>query len=220
MGKELLTPKFPARSRPQIKITGVDPSATRETVLQKLTEQNNLEFTEEQVTIRSIFPDRFSGTSTLALEMDPLIYKKLKEQQYIYLDWTRCPITEYFHVVRCSKCCQYGHTRQYCQADAPMCPRCGAEHEGRCNSETKCTACSKSNAGNGPGLTLMCRSVNAIPSPVGSGSPSCFHSRLFRGRITVSGFEQQGAFSFYFLLCLPLVRTQRLLPIDHREGHK
>lgn len=147
--KEILTPKFPVRFRPQFRVTGVDPSVTRESALQKLKEQNGLEFTEEQITIKTVFLDRFSGTQTITFEADGALFKIIKEKKYIYLGWTRCPVVEYFHVIRCSKCCQYGHTRRFCQADEPVCGRCSTQHEQRCTNEKKCSACSKSNERNG-----------------------------------------------------------------------
>lgn len=152
--KDLLTPKFPVRFRPQFRVTGVDPSVTRENVFLKLKEQNGLELTEEQLTVRSVFPDRFSGTLTFVLEVDPTIYKTLKQKAFVTLGWTRCPITEFFHVVRCSKCCQYGHTRRFCQADGAVCGRCSTVHEGRCNRDKKCAACCKSNERFGTSLSV------------------------------------------------------------------
>ncbi|XP_042144069.1 uncharacterized protein LOC121834450 [Ixodes scapularis] len=152
--KDILTPKFPVRFRPQFRVTGVDPSVTRETAFLKLKEQNGLEVTEEQLTVRSVFPDRFSGTQTFILEVDPVIYKIVKQKTFLTLGWTRCPISEFFHVVRCSKCCQYGHTRRFCQADGTVCGRCGSMHEGRCTREKKCAACTKSNEKQGTSLAV------------------------------------------------------------------
>ncbi|CAN8026640.1 unnamed protein product, partial [Ixodes persulcatus] len=143
--KEILTPKFPIRFRPQIRITGVDPSVTRENVIQKLKGPNELELTEEQVTVRSVFQDRYSGTSTMTLEVEASLFKTLKKKKFVHLGWTRCPVFEYFHTVRCSKCCQYGHTRRFCQSDTKTCAGCGEEHEGRCSRDRKCAACNRSN---------------------------------------------------------------------------
>ncbi|KAG0420413.1 hypothetical protein HPB47_003516 [Ixodes persulcatus] len=44
--RDILTPKFPVRFRPQYRVTGVDTSVTRETAFLKLKEQNSLEITK------------------------------------------------------------------------------------------------------------------------------------------------------------------------------
>lgn len=60
-------------------------------------------------------------------------------QGRIRFGWDSFPVYEFVSVLRCFKCCKYGHVANECRQESCTCPQCGGSHKGgECTSLTKC----------------------------------------------------------------------------------
>lgn len=147
--KELVDTKLPFRFKPQVKIYGIDPDVTRNLLAAKLRSQNGLEFADEDFIVRSGFLENANtGIWVASVDVSPSLHKVLLEKEKLLLGWTRCTVEDYVHVIRCTNCCKYGHTRHFCQQTSSICKVCAESHPPnvRCESMSKkCNACLHSN---------------------------------------------------------------------------
>lgn len=68
------------------------------------------------------------------------------KREKINIGWQRCPIYTDYGIIRCFKCCKYGHTSKDCKKNT-VCPKCSLNRDLKeCNSNTnKCANCVTSN---------------------------------------------------------------------------
>nr|CAH7733288.1 unnamed protein product [Callosobruchus chinensis] len=60
---------------------------------------------------------------------------------YVFLGWIRCRLEEHFHIIRCFKCCKFGHFKKDCRSNVGVCFKCSDSHEAKdCNSTAACCA--------------------------------------------------------------------------------
>lgn len=147
--KDFIDAKLPFRFKPQVKIFGIDPDVTRNLLASKLRQQNSLEFEDEEFVVRSGFlENQNTGIWVASVDVSPGLHKALLAKEKVTLGWTKCVVEDYVHVIRCTQCCKYGHTRHFCQQSTPVCKICAGDHPptARCFSPVKqCNACVHSN---------------------------------------------------------------------------
>ncbi|XP_073965128.1 uncharacterized protein [Choristoneura fumiferana] len=61
---------------------------------------------------------------------------------YVYSYGIRMEVEPYiFPVTQCSRCWKFGHIKNFCPSNKPICPKCGADHENCEASVFKCVNC-------------------------------------------------------------------------------
>ena len=66
-------------------------------------------------------------------EVDKDTYDVIAHNKSIYIGWTCCKVYDDFNVMRCYKCCQFGHTSKVCNLEE-ICHLCAKNH----NKDTPC----------------------------------------------------------------------------------
>lgn len=73
------------------------------------------------------------------LETSVESFNYLIKQKNIRFGWDSFPVYEFVSVLRCFKCCKYGHTANKCRQENYTCPQCSGNHKlDQCTSQTKC----------------------------------------------------------------------------------
>lgn len=100
------------------------------------------------------------GTPTLAFKLKgrgdkenwvvslpPGPFKRILHEGRINIGWDIVRIREFFSIIRCFRCQQYGHTQAQCTAKRQFCAHCSGHHNTRdCKSEyLECINCCESN---------------------------------------------------------------------------
>lgn len=67
-------------------------------------------------------------TNNRVFEVSPKMRTLLIKLGKVNLQWNRCPVAEYFSIIQCFRCCQFGHLAKDCSADRAYCTQCGGEH--------------------------------------------------------------------------------------------
>lgn len=141
--------KKPIPYKNRIKILGIhenEHDINNEMLIQKIVKQNDLQ--NEEAEIRIIYKSKISDKKfSMVIEVSSYIYKCLMKQEKIYLGWNRCKIIEDVGIVRCYKCCGYGHMQSKCTKEEIVCPICAGNHNlADCKSDkAKCINCCLSN---------------------------------------------------------------------------
>lgn len=66
---------------------------------------------------------------------------------HLYVKWSRCRVSESYHIKRYNICCSFGHISTDCTSKFPICHICAESHEAKmCSSNVnKCANCTRSN---------------------------------------------------------------------------
>lgn len=116
-----------------------------EDILEILTQQNELLKGEESKMklIRKYVGRKESGN--IVIEVEPEVMKKLISLEKIHVAFRNCRVYEYFNVLRCFNCGEFGHKNKDCKNDK-VCFTCSKKHNGRCTSnKSVCINCKKMN---------------------------------------------------------------------------
>ena len=85
---------------------------------------------------------RRSGSSLAVVKVDKDIYSAiLQQKRQIYIDFSRCHISDRFRVIQCYRCQQFGHVSSNCASPSQVCRYCS-----ECHNSQNCPF--KSNPGN------------------------------------------------------------------------
>nr|CAH7747643.1 unnamed protein product [Callosobruchus chinensis] len=77
------------------------------------------------------------------IEVTPAARKTMLQVGYVFIGWKRSPVSDHLRIVKCSKCCSYGHLVKDCKSTDSVCHRCAGNHLLKdCKSEiSKCINC-------------------------------------------------------------------------------
>lgn len=131
----------------RIKVVGINEcefNNTEEQIRAKIVKQNDL---ETNSTLKIRFKSRvFNGRFNIVFEVDSIAYNKLINKQKVNIGWNRCWVHNDYGIIRCFKCCRYGHQVKDCK-EKKVCPKCSEEHDCKdCTStDLKCNNCDLSN---------------------------------------------------------------------------
>lgn len=132
--RDMFVLRKPNKRNPQFRISGVDPDILPAELLATLNTQNSdLKIEPQDFTHRTSYKEK-SGNVTHIIEVKAPVYQRIQSKEKVHLGWTSCPITENFYVPRCTKCCQYGHTKAKCISKSGFCTICAENHP-----TTECT---------------------------------------------------------------------------------
>lgn len=138
----------PALRRNRLKVHYVDEREHKnddQTMISKIVEQNAL--IEDRAEVKIIHKSQiFNRSFNMVIEMDEISYKEIVKKAKLYIGWSSCKISNDYSIIRCFKCCKYGHIEKECKGDI-CCPLCGDQHQkDKCVSETrKCINCLTAN---------------------------------------------------------------------------
>ncbi|GJQ67641.1 hypothetical protein Trydic_g8432 [Trypoxylus dichotomus] len=147
-----LTADEPTRRGKRVNFTGVDKGHKAETLKQAIWEQNGAirkVLTEERfkegmrpVEVRKCRNER---KENWIVEVGEEVYAALKKcGGQVVLDLISVYVEDWVYVVRCFKCCGYGHTSRTCRGKE-VCAQCGGEHRsGECKEKKRdCPMCKR-----------------------------------------------------------------------------
>lgn len=142
-----VTLNVPKKLNPRLKVIDVHKNLhaeSNENIIRKVKCQNNINADEYlDIVYKSKIED---NCFYLILEADPLVYNQLLHKKKICIGWSSCPIYDHVTVVRCYKCCKFGHIAKKCNSTL-VCPTCSGNHErAACESQVKkCVNCEVQN---------------------------------------------------------------------------
>lgn len=116
-------------------------------IIQMAIEQNDIDKKIEGFHMKIVHKTKTRNNYIdIIMELDPKTFSEVMNNSHLYIGLSRCEIIENFHIIKCVKCCEYGHTTKYCR-NQTTCSKCAEEHEEKyCKSEVlQCPNCSKRN---------------------------------------------------------------------------
>nr|CAH7755079.1 unnamed protein product [Callosobruchus chinensis] len=63
-----------------------------------------------------------------SLRISPDLRKIILKKRYLYVGWKKCEVSDHINILRCSKCCGYGHTAKNCNLEL-VCGKCAHHHK-------------------------------------------------------------------------------------------
>ena len=79
--------------------------------------------------------NRQTDTSVAVARVDKEIYSEIRSLGYqLYIDFSRCRVSDRFHLPQCYKCQKFGHTRNTCPTksnDVQVCRYCTENHDSK-----------------------------------------------------------------------------------------
>lgn len=155
----------PNLKNPSIKVIGMENELSADDLVSYLKRQNpflNLDTTELTVKVVKRMKTKYMSI----IECDPGSHKRILEEGYLYLAWSRCRVFDYVAVFRCFKCGGFGHRRDECKNVAKCLKCCALDHSAEnCDSNNfRCNNCVEANK-NMIAQVNVCHSIydNACP---------------------------------------------------------
>lgn len=138
----------PKPKKPRLKIVGVADELSESELKKSLTEQNEL-LEDMELSLITKYPrENAAGYTTYSyvLEVDSTSHEIMLEAERVNLGWERCRVIECFGIIRCFKCCNYGHKSTECKGNE-VCAKCTGPHRTvECTSEeARCINCERMN---------------------------------------------------------------------------
>lgn len=134
---------------PKIIIRGVEEDfidGDDETIINALREQNVLPDTAIMKVLTKFKRKGGVNKGNIILIVDVDTKDLLCKMEKLNIGWRRCVVHEYFHVIRCFKCCRYGHISSKCENHI-TCFKCAGSHTSSgCTSRNhQCINCIETN---------------------------------------------------------------------------
>lgn len=114
--------KAPNLKNPCIKVVDIDDNLSGDELL-KLIKKQNTSVLHDNSELRVKVIKKMKTKFMAIIESDPNTFKKIMDQNYLFIDWSKCRVFEYVSVYRCFKCGGFDH------------------HIESCKSQTKCLKC-------------------------------------------------------------------------------
>nr|CAH7767802.1 unnamed protein product [Callosobruchus chinensis] len=85
-------------------------------------------------------------STNIVIEVSPDLRNMFLKKGFIFIGWKKSPVSDHFRIVKCYRCCSYGHSDKNCQSDL-VCPKCTRNHKlTDCNSDVlQCINCANYN---------------------------------------------------------------------------
>lgn len=138
--------QLPSMLKPRVKIFRVDDVAEDE-ILNELKEKNGW-LADSEIVLKTVLKRKDGKYSDfdVVIEVDQGCFDKLMEAGRVKLGWRMCRVVHHVHLIRCYKCCGYGHVAENCK-NKLACSKCSGEHKtAECDQQDiKCVNCKMSN---------------------------------------------------------------------------
>lgn len=92
---------------------------------------------------------KYRNSTNIVIEVTPALRKVLLQEGSLFIGWKKSSVQDHLRVLKCFKCCSYGHTEKVCKSDL-ICPKCTRNHKLKeCDSEVpQCINCLNYNKSN------------------------------------------------------------------------
>lgn len=133
--------------RPRIKILGVDGDYKSDELAEILKDQNGIEDIQFLKVLKCIPSKRNAENGfSLICEVDASTFERVMRKGKLDIDLVRCRVYETIELLRCFKCCAYGHKSGDCR-NTQRCAKCAENHDIKnCTSDQEfCANCILSN---------------------------------------------------------------------------
>lgn len=117
---------------------------TPEEIINNIINLNDLE--DNRSEIKFITKLKHFENTNIVIEVSPSIRKLLLAKGSLYIGWKKCLVSDHLRVIRCVKCCAFGHLGEACNSEL-VCPKCTNSHKFKdCKSEvSQCINCTNHN---------------------------------------------------------------------------
>jgi hypothetical protein len=135
-------------TKPKIKIVGLDAMLDNEKLVTKILRQNDDMDIRELTVIKQFTIEKWSYKNVCAIvEVDALSFDSIMNMGFLRIGFERCKVFEFVSILRCYKCCKYGHKSMDCKSEVQVCAKCANNHSIKdCDSDVlKCVNCDNSN---------------------------------------------------------------------------
>lgn len=124
-----------------VNLEGLD---TCEAILHNIVSLNNLKESSSQIKI--VTKLKYFQDINLVIEVSPDVRTIILQKGYLFIGWKKSSVSDHIRIIRCSKCCGYGHTGTECKSEV-TCFKCGGKHKAAsCTSSIlRCINCSNNN---------------------------------------------------------------------------
>ena len=133
---------------PRIKIIGNFPDENIQELEDRIIKQNFSDLEGSYFKVLHLSNNPQKQFSTLFAEVNKIIYSYLAINKRISVQFRKFKIYDDFNILRCFKCCHYGHSKKICKEEE-ICYKCSSQHNSsECNENEnvkKCTNCIYSN---------------------------------------------------------------------------
>lgn len=129
--------------KPKIKIIGMDEEYEEENLKEIVMEQNEIGEIKHFKIVKMIrVPGRKFNAVSVICEIDSEAFQKIMRRGKLNVEWEVCNVVENVNVLRCYKCCAYGHRSNDCTGKK-ICVRCAGDHDVKecLSEEEKCINC-------------------------------------------------------------------------------
>lgn len=134
--------RTPELKNPCIKILDIEENIGEEELINCIKRQNTF-LNQEEIYLKVRVIKQMRKKFMAILECDPLTFKNIINEKYLFINWDTCRVFEYVGIFRCFKCGGYNHNAENCNRKS-RCLKCAEEgHEtGDCESDSvKCLNC-------------------------------------------------------------------------------
>ncbi|CAH1970442.1 unnamed protein product [Acanthoscelides obtectus] len=101
---------------------------------------NNLGVNSDDIKIISCY--KVKNTKNVVIEVVPSVFNLLSSKGFVFIGWVRCTVRENLYLLRCYKCCKFGHGKKDCRSKDVVCSKCSGFHEFRdCKADSCCPNC-------------------------------------------------------------------------------
>ena len=112
---------------------------------------------------------RRDGFSIAVIKVDEEIQKIIQSMKYqIYVDFSRCRVSDRFHITQCYKCQKFGHVKGNCTFQRDVCRYCSKSHDWKnCPhngniEQYKCGNCGLNHSSTYAGCTVLQNQVMSL----------------------------------------------------------
>nr|CAI5829670.1 unnamed protein product [Callosobruchus analis] len=114
---------------------------TPQEILNDITSLNNFEESQKN-DIKFVTKLKDGNACHIVIEVSPTLPTALLNEGSIFIGWKKSPVFDHLRVIKCIKCCMYGHTEKTCRSEL-TCPRCTRKHSLKeCKSDAlQCINC-------------------------------------------------------------------------------
>lgn len=120
----------PRKIGPKVIVFDVPCEMTSEEVLNELYVKNLSECVsekefKERVRVVNRSNKKDANVGNIILEVSVKMFNELMKEGRMYMGWRACKMKEYVNVLRCHKCCAFGHMARECKEKESVCQKCG-----------------------------------------------------------------------------------------------
>lgn len=129
--------------KPRVIIMGLNRNyETNEDLLEELKDLNQNINEEDYLDIKFIRQSKFSKKWIAYAETSGKTFKKIVNRE-LNIEWGQCKIVEDFNILRCLRCCSFGHKTKDCRNSKLVCAYCTGDHvKYKCDKqERRCVNC-------------------------------------------------------------------------------